>query len=255
MCTLIVLNRMHPEYPLIVAANRDEFRDRDSLPPQVVHAGASGRVKAIAGRDLLAGGTWLGVNEFGVVAGVTNRRAEAVRNSSMKSRGSLVLESLAAGSLEGVGEVLSSYNWEEFNPFNFFYGDTSGAVLCTNHGGERSIELPPGPYVLTNQDLEDQGCPEARRIVSRVGVLPREGEGLVKFLIELLKSHEGADVDSLSATCVHLDFYGTLSSTIILMAEDKACSRYLHCEGAPCGGRFVDRSAELTALLAGDGAE
>lgn len=248
MCTLVVLNRLHPDYPLIVAANRDEFRDRESLPPRVIDVGPPKGVKAIAGRDLLAGGTWLGINEFGVVAGVTNRRDWTGRNPAMRSRGSLVLEALAAESTDGVGRVLGTYRWKEFNPFNFFYGDTSKAHVCTNHGEERSIELPPGPYVLTNQDLEDQGCAEVTRIVSRLGDLPRKGDGLVEFLIELLRSHEGGNEDPLSATCVHLDFYGTLSSTIILMAEDRARSRYLHCEGAPCGAEFFDRSAELTAL-------
>src|SRR5512145_1458577 len=87
---------MLPQYPLLVAANRDEQYDRPSAPPQVLGE----EPKIIAGRDLRAGGTWLGINEHGVLAALLNRRVNSgtVSFPDARSRGLLSLDLLAHSS-------------------------------------------------------------------------------------------------------------------------------------------------------------
>lgn len=87
MCVLAVFLRPSGRTPLIVAANRDEFRDRPSAPPQRLEEGIVG------GKDLQSGGTWLGVNDRGLFVAVTNRRTPPREEDSL-SRGLLALETL-----------------------------------------------------------------------------------------------------------------------------------------------------------------
>jgi uncharacterized protein with NRDE domain len=87
MCVLALMVGRDPAVPLVVAANRDEFRDRPASPPVEIEPGI------VAGRDLRAGGTWLGVNRHGLFVAVTNRRVPA-RTEACVSRGLLALEAL-----------------------------------------------------------------------------------------------------------------------------------------------------------------
>ena len=91
MCTVVVLRRPADSWPLILAANRDEMRDRPWHPPG---RHWPDRPEVVAGRDALAGGSWLGLNDQGVVAGVLNRYGSLGPQDGMRSRGELVLEAL-----------------------------------------------------------------------------------------------------------------------------------------------------------------
>src|SRR2546429_9416944 len=86
MCLLAVLFHAHPEAPVVIAANRDELYARAAEAIQVLRPSAP---RILGGRDVLAGGTWLAVNEHGVYAGVTNRPAATGRDPSRRSRGEL----------------------------------------------------------------------------------------------------------------------------------------------------------------------
>ncbi|MGH7927508.1 MAG: NRDE family protein, partial [Candidatus Binatia bacterium] len=84
MCTLALFFDVFDGYPLLVAANRDERYDRPAMPPGLIAANP----RIMAGKDLRAGGTWLGVNEHGLLVGILNRRAkrETVPDSQVRSR-------------------------------------------------------------------------------------------------------------------------------------------------------------------------
>ena len=85
MCTLAIYFQMTDDYPIVIAANRDEYLDRPAAKPTTLCA----RPHVVGGKDLRAGGTWLGVNEYGLVAGLLNRRTEAPPNPDARSRGLL----------------------------------------------------------------------------------------------------------------------------------------------------------------------
>src|SRR5205814_9459175 len=86
VCLVGMLVQTHPEFPLVVAANRDELPERPAIPTTVLREAPPW---ILGGRDELAGGTWLAVNEAGVVAGLTNRPTAGERDPDKRSRGEL----------------------------------------------------------------------------------------------------------------------------------------------------------------------
>ncbi|MEE8556561.1 MAG: NRDE family protein, partial [Myxococcota bacterium] len=93
MCTLIVLDRVVPRVPLVVASNRDEYLSRPAAPPALVRAEGPEGIPRVAPQDLEAGGTWMGVNARGLFVGLTNRPSTR-RDRNRRSRGKLVMDAL-----------------------------------------------------------------------------------------------------------------------------------------------------------------
>src|SRR5436853_6767118 len=91
MCTLAILRRPEHDWPVIIGANRDEMIDRPALAPG---RHWPDRPEVVAGQDLLAGGSWLGLNDWGVAAAVLNRHGSLGPAPGQRSRGELVLEAL-----------------------------------------------------------------------------------------------------------------------------------------------------------------
>src|SRR4051794_41937578 len=89
MCTLVILRRPEHDWPVVIGANRDEMIDRPAKPPA---RHWPDRTEIVAGIDLLAGGSWLGVNDWGVAAAVLNRHGSLGPEAGLRSRGGLVLE-------------------------------------------------------------------------------------------------------------------------------------------------------------------
>ena len=120
MCTVIILQGVSPYYPIVVAGNRDEFLERPSLPPHAwTVQGETHGVEIFAGKDDKGGGTWFGVNQYGLVVGVTNRYT-GKRDPERPSRGQLVLRCLAQDSAEGALGTLTQDEVSQYNPFNLF---------------------------------------------------------------------------------------------------------------------------------------
>src|SRR3981189_375916 len=91
MCTLVILRRPEHDWPVIIGANRDEMIDRPAKPPG---RHWPDRAEVVAGLDLLAGGSWLGINDWGVAAAILNRHGSLGPAAGLRSRGELVLEAL-----------------------------------------------------------------------------------------------------------------------------------------------------------------
>src|SRR3981189_2346500 len=89
MCTLVILRRPEHDWPVIIGANRDEMIDRPAKPPGRHWAD---RAEVVAGLDLLAGGSWLGINDWGVAAAVLNRHGSLGPAAGLRSRGEIVLQ-------------------------------------------------------------------------------------------------------------------------------------------------------------------
>ena len=149
MCLIVLAWHAHPEYPLVVAANRDEFFARPSAP-----AGFwADAPEILAGRDLEAGGTWLGVSRRQGFAALTNFREGGGQLVDAPSRGALVADFLAAeDDPETFLEALTRRR-NEFNGFNLFVGDGQRLGYYSNRGpGPRW--LAPGIYGLSNHLLD-----------------------------------------------------------------------------------------------------
>lgn len=254
MCLLAVLHRAHPESPLIVAANRDEFLARPAAPLGVLRASAP---RVLGGRDLLAGGTWLAVAENGLVAGLTNRPASGGRDASKRSRGELPLAlALGPDAERAVAALVRDRDPADYNPAWLLVGDarTLHYVDFSGPGPARARALPPGLHVLENRPL-DAPSPKAdavRRALAGAGSL--RGEVLRERLWSVLRSHEippeaaaaaaeepGRRPET-QAACVHAGAYGTRSSAVVVARPGASPSLWL-ADGPPCESPVRDAAA------------
>ncbi len=168
MCTLVILRRPDHPWPLLVAGNRDEMRDRPWSPP-ARHWADRGDV--VAGLDLRAGGSWFGLNESGLVAVVMNRQGTLGQKPGKRSRGELVLEALDHAEARAAAQALVHLDPVAYRGFNLFVGDPTSA-FCLSHRGDgaasvESLEVPPGLHMLTAGELDDISVARIRMYLPR----------------------------------------------------------------------------------------
>ncbi len=238
---MIVIRDVHPDHPIIVAANRDEAYARPSTPPRVLSEGP----RVVAGEDAARRGTWMGAAETGLVAGLTNFHTGAPADPARRSRGELVLGALRAGTPEAAARWLRALDPRAYNPFNLLFGDASG--LFVGYGRELPAidiaEVPRGVHVLSNDSLDAPSFARvafARAEAERIATLP--WPALVPALGRILADHA---LPGFQAVCIHTPSFGTRSSTIIA-AERGRIAHYLFAAGPPCTTPYQD----VTALLA-----
>jgi uncharacterized protein with NRDE domain len=207
MCVLLIAWKLRAETPLVVAANRDESRQRHSLAPNVLQLGDR---RVLMPRDQLAGGTWLGVNDAGVAVAITNRR-DGSFVPDRASRGQLPLAALQLSSAQAARSMVEARTAQEpFNAFNLFCADAKQAWVASWNGSLRMTVLQPGAYVLTNShDLDELRVPEFRALTTSAASLPQ----LRTALRELLGDHQGRDAAGYPL-CKHGSTYGTVSAAI-----------------------------------------
>lgn len=244
MCTLIALHRCIPDAPLVIAANRDEFFDRPSEGP-AVREGRRGRI--LAPLDRRAGGTWLGVSDRGVFAALTNRRCPDP-DPARRSRGFVVTEALEADTAREAASALSRLPERAYNPFNAFVADGRDAFALVYHETPVLMPLPPGAHVIGNADPDTTRVPKIARVLERA----RRAEGLpleqaLDWLRALCGEHEAGPA-SLDDTCIHLDTYGTRSSTLFVLGDRVDEGRFLFADGAPCRREYDDFTPLLREL-------
>ncbi|MFN3884164.1 MAG: NRDE family protein, partial [Rhodocyclaceae bacterium] len=131
MCLILVAWRTHHDFPLVIAANRDEFHARATAPA----AFWKDHPQVLAGRDLAAGGTWLGITRQGRFAALTNYRDPASHQPSAPSRGRLVADYLCGE--DDIDGYLDAIEPERYNGFNLLLGDGRRLVAFSNVTNER----------------------------------------------------------------------------------------------------------------------
>ncbi|WGL15955.1 NRDE family protein [Microbulbifer bruguierae] len=172
MCLLLIAYRQHPRYPLILLANRDEFYQRPTAPAAVWDT-----PPLLAGRDLAAGGTWLGATNGGRIAAVTNvREPGAAEPPNMLSRGEIPVEFLASGSSPRAFSAQLQLSGERYRGFNALLYDPQAEVplICA---GNRHAPFPftSGIHGISN-GAADAPWPKVRsgklRLASLIQSLP-----------------------------------------------------------------------------------
>ena len=173
MCLMVFAWRSHPDYPLVLAANRDEFYLRRTRPA----AWWGQAVSVLAGHDEEAGGTWLGITRRGRFAALTNVRAPSERNPHAPSRGTLVLSALQSSEPPATWLESNAARMSAYNGFNLLLGDVGPVAntdtateprldYFTNRSGAAARTLAPGIYGLSNAAL-DTPWPKVTRAVTR----------------------------------------------------------------------------------------
>jgi uncharacterized protein with NRDE domain len=249
MCTIILVYKTLPSHPVIVAGNRDEFLQRTACAPHVWKVPAENHPSGVfAGKDLREGGTWLGVNPYGLVVGVTNRYT-GKREPDKASRGQLVLRCLEQDSVEKILETLTPAEASRYNPFNLFcLSEEAGCRITHDPEGFHKLPLDEGFHILTNRAPDDPKDPKRDWLRSRLYDLPPNPDAVISRFSRLLASHGKGDPSA--HVCVHLPGYGTVSSYMLFLASRRDESRYLYAPGPPCQNRYQDLTAEFLALFA-----
>ena len=228
MCLILLAIKSHPDYKLIIAANRDEFYERPTAPA----AFWADSPDVLAGRDLRAGGAWLGITKNGKIATLTNYRDPASIKSGAPSRGNLVKNYLSgdknpADFLAGLEKKAGFYNG-----FNLIIGDTENLYWYSNRGGE-SRRLTPGIYGLSNHLLNTPWPKVTRGKEAFRKILSNQKNPSPDELFTILADRTIPADKSLPDTGVGLEWermlspiliisesYGTRSSTLMMIDKN-----------------------------------
>lgn len=227
MCLLVFQYDDHPDYPLIFAGNRDEFYERPTAPADFWEDAPH----VLAGRDLKAGGTWMGVTKSGHWGVVTNIRDRRPRRANARSRGTLVADYLREeprpySYLERVAAEADQYNG-----FNLLLGTPESLYYLSNREAEiHSVE--PGAHGLSNDRL-DTPWPKVERAKTTIQSRIDENDVSISALLDLLDDRRPAHVDRLPDTglgpdrermlspiFINGDRYGTRASTVLLLDRE-----------------------------------
>jgi uncharacterized protein with NRDE domain len=227
MCLILLSIKKHPEYKLVIAANRDEYYDRPSAP---AHFWAEAP-ELLAGRDLKAGGTWLGITRHGRVGMITNYRDPASIKENAPSRGRLLSRFLLTqdNPLDFLVEI--QHQGDQYNGFNLIVGDQNQLYWYSNRNGH-PLPLDPGLYGLSNH-LLDTPWPKVALGKNLMANLVAGKESLAPdALFKLLEDRAIPPDETLPDTGVGLEWertlspisisspvYGTRSSTVLLIDQ------------------------------------
>ncbi|MFD2111897.1 NRDE family protein [Thiorhodococcus fuscus] len=238
MCTLVILRRPDHSWPLVVAANRDEHRARPAREPG---RHWPDRPETVAGLDLLGGGSWLGVNDHGLLAAVMNREGTLGPLEGKRSRGELVLEALDHAEAEAAAEALADLHPGAYRPFNVVVADPRSAYWI-RHDGERGIEVHPivsGLHLLSSTELDDPAHPRIAAYQARfaAAAVPDPESGDWAEWRALLGSRTGTEAGGAESAMwleEREDGFGTRSSALIAVPVYPGFHSHilwLHAEG------------------------
>jgi uncharacterized protein with NRDE domain len=232
MCTLLLAAGVIPQHPLVVVANRDEQLDRPSAPPAWWPEGF------FAPRDLVAGGTWLGLNKHGLFVAITNRFL-GPRDTTRTSRGTLVTRALACRSAKEAHEHMATIDPTALNGFHLVYADAHDAMGTVGNGTSLAqLVLGRGVAIVTERSF---GAADA---TSRLRRIHRAWSSAIKppfdplRLTKVLTEHDEADL--LAATCIHVPEigYGTRSAFALVTHDDGRPPTAFWADGPPCTTPF-----------------
>jgi uncharacterized protein with NRDE domain len=242
MCLLAISYQACDDAPLLVAANREEFYARPSLPPTI----QEGPPRVLCGVDARAGGTWLGVNEHGVVAAVTNRR-KPCPPAAPRSRGLLCRELLDfASAREAADYAMQQLASGAYDGANFAcLGYDFAAVI---HAGQKleMIALRPGLHLLTAGDLDDECDPRQRLARELFGETALKGPEDFVVAARSVCSHYAEDGPSI---IIRRPDRGTVSSVIFVLSREAARCQFHFAPGPPDRTEYQDLSPLLRATL------
>jgi len=219
VCTVVLLIRPGHEWPLLLAANRDERLDRPWDPPA---AHWRERPRVVAGRDRTAGGTWMGVNRAGVVATVLNRPGTLGPARGKHSRGELPLLALDHATAAAAAGAIGALDASDWRAFNMVIADREGAWFLRGLGRNRPemLRLSSGVHMVTSHDPDDTASARVARHLPRFRAAPAptpaagHAAGWESWR-RILADDAGAPAEQINIP--PRDGYGTASSALLAL--------------------------------------
>lgn len=239
MCSVIILRRPGHVWPVILGANRDEMADRPWKPPA---RHWPDRPEVVAGLDVLAGGSWFGVNDHGVVACILNRHGTLGPAPDKRSRGELVLEALEHADAADASRALGAVEPTSYRAFNLLIADSRDAFWIANREKDAAVTVEPVPEgvsMLTAHDLNDRaGSPRVARYLDRFRAAPAPDPAADEWDVwaMLLGSRDFADDAGPGGamTVVSDTGFGTSSSALVaLPSPGEGCPILRFAAGRP----------------------
>jgi uncharacterized protein with NRDE domain len=209
--------KQHPTYPVIICANRDEFHQR---PTKEMHwwPDKENQESILAGKDMEAGGTWLGLNKQGRFSALTNFREPQLFDKNKKSRGDIVIQALAKQDEEINEQLVNSAH--RYNGFNLVFGKLNNLAYF-NSTSKKQQALTPGFHSLCNGDLDDIWPKMAlgqKQLAN--AILDSSSQELnSNDLFTLMQNNQQAEIKKLPNTGIPLDWEQRLSSIFIISPE------------------------------------
>ena len=230
MCTVVILRRPDHRWPVLIGANRDEMIDRPWKPPG---RHWPDRPEVMAGLDVLAGGSWLGINDWGVAAAVLNRTGSLGPAPGRRSRGELVLEALDHADAIAAAYALADLDPDSYRTFNLVVADERDAFWLRHAGGPR-IEVRPlkeGLSMVAAGDVDDLGTRRLELALPafREWPAPEPDRDDWAAWQELLGSTRAPPGEPATAAMrFRTDGYGTVSSALIALPARNEPGRHAH---------------------------
>jgi hypothetical protein len=244
MCTLAILYRAARGTPILVAANRDERFDRPTQYPKI----QSGSPRVVCGIDRRAGGTWLGVNQFGLFCAVANRK-KANLPIEPRSRGVLCRELLGLRSAkEAAAHAAKELAKGEYAGANYVCADARYAAVV--HGGDKVeiVELDPGLHVVSAGDVDDPRD-ERQQFVRRMLTLQTLDSSVAFLAVASRVFSRKPDNEGRRGVVTLGNEFGTVSSTLLSLPRKIQHASYQYTPGPPCDYPYDDLSALLRQVL------
>ena len=249
MCLVVVALHAHPKYQLVIAANRDEFHAREALP---AHWGDHPPFAGVlAGRDLEAGGTWLGVRRDGRWALLTNvREGRGHNNPAAPSRGELVPAVLGDRATPAAALTAIMRNGDAYNGFNLLTGDVTSAVWVSNRS-DTTTAIKAGVHGLSNALLDTPWPKVQRTRAALVAWAAQHTDDLAPVFAALSDRNRAPDA-ALPSTGVSLEWERLLSAPFIVSADyGTRCATVLAIEGNG-NARFIERTFDKLGNATGE---
>tara|TARA_A100001015_G_scaffold262833_1_gene309334 strand:+ start:640 stop:1128 length:489 start_codon:yes stop_codon:yes gene_type:complete len=158
MCTLFIHRSKNSDWPILIANNRDEYLARTFKSP-----GYHWNSSIFAGKDILEGGSWLGLNKNGLCAAILNRPSNKLKDKNLNSRGKIIIDILKKSDAKSALKYIESYFKKDTRFFNLFISDYKNAFWIKYDQNEfKSFEVPYGFSIIDNYDLNDNKSPKQK---------------------------------------------------------------------------------------------
>jgi uncharacterized protein with NRDE domain len=247
MCLLAIQYKHARDAAILVASNREEVRDRPSQAPRI----QSGRPRVMCGIDRKAGGTWLGVNQHGLLAAVSNR-PKTVMPQDPRSRGLLCREMLNfETAVKAADYAAKELRADKYAGANFLCADARNAMVVHGADEVQIVELSPGLHIVSQNDM-DNLADERQELVRRLLTLQRLDSAVAFLAVASRTFARKPDAEGRRGVVLCGPDFGTVSSTLISLPKKMHNAVYHYAPGPPSECGYDDLSALLRQVLSTD---